>query len=320
MCVIVAIAVIGGWCYEAAADDVLKEADLSLSAGYRVDKLDWNIAGNIYGQNPNILSELKWDDLEIYQTKAKGQLVLGSPRFTYFDALFRGAVSYGWIDDGENQDSDFKGDNRTLEYSRSYSSTEGDNVFDIDVGVGPRFTIGSGILKITPLGGYSYHKQNLNMTNGVQVVSRFDLDPHLAAPGPITGLDSTYEAKWHGPWVGVDLEVAPCRNLIVKGSFEYHWADYEAEANWNLRTDLANPVSFEHDADGDGIVVAAAVTYDFWQHWAVEISGDYQDWQTDPGLSRTYVVSPTPGVGITRLNEVNWQSYSLMLGITYRFL
>ncbi len=319
LCLIVTIAGIGGGNGEAAGE-VIKEANLSLSAGRRFDQLDWSIAGDITGQNPNILSELTWEDLEIFQVKAKGQVVLGSPRLPYFDAVLMGGVSYGWIDDGDNQDSDYIGDNRSLEFSRSNSSTEADNVIDINVGVGPRFTLGSGTLKISPLGGYSYHEQNLNITNGLQTVSRSDLDPDVVSLGPLTGLDSYYETQWYGPWAGIDLELASGNKLIVKGSFEYHWATFEAEADWNLRPDLAHPASFVHDADGEGIVVAATVTYDLWQHWAVEISGDYQDWQTDPGISRTYVVSPSPGVGVTRLNEVNWESYSLMLGITYRFL
>ena len=40
---------------------------IELSNGYRVDRLDWNIAGNLAGTNPNVLSELTWRDIEIYQ-------------------------------------------------------------------------------------------------------------------------------------------------------------------------------------------------------------------------------------------------------------
>ena len=39
------------------------ETEFVFSAGYRKDELDWNIAGNINGNNPNILSELTWEDL-----------------------------------------------------------------------------------------------------------------------------------------------------------------------------------------------------------------------------------------------------------------
>jgi len=51
------------------------ETDFTLSTCYRVDELDWNIAGDINGNNPNVLSELAWDDVESYQLKFQGSLV-----------------------------------------------------------------------------------------------------------------------------------------------------------------------------------------------------------------------------------------------------
>ena len=43
--------------------------------GYRADDLDWNIAGDINGNNPNVLSELTWDDVKSYQVKLQGSAV-----------------------------------------------------------------------------------------------------------------------------------------------------------------------------------------------------------------------------------------------------
>ena len=42
---------------------------VAVSAGYRLDSLDWNIdgRGNPVGSSPNILSELQWRDLDIFQ-------------------------------------------------------------------------------------------------------------------------------------------------------------------------------------------------------------------------------------------------------------
>ena len=74
------------------------EFDFSLSNSYRKDDLDWNIAGNRSGNNPNILSELTWDDLEIYQLKFQAKTVV--PKIFYL----RGSFAYGWIFDGQNQD------------------------------------------------------------------------------------------------------------------------------------------------------------------------------------------------------------------------
>ena len=77
------------------------ETEFVITGGYRADNLDFNIAGDINGNNPNIISELTWDDLESYQLKFQGSLV-------WPDIIaLRGSVNYGWIYDGKNQDSDY---------------------------------------------------------------------------------------------------------------------------------------------------------------------------------------------------------------------
>ena len=78
------------------------ETEFVFTGGYRRDDLDWNIAGDINGNNPNILSELTWDDIESYQVKFQGSLVW--PKII----ALKGSANYGWIFDGENQDSDFR--------------------------------------------------------------------------------------------------------------------------------------------------------------------------------------------------------------------
>jgi len=167
------------------------EVDFTLSAGYRVDDLDWNIAGDINGNNPNVLSELTWDDVESYQLKAQGSAV-----WPNIIAL-RGYANYGWIFDGDNQDSDYLGDNRTFEFSRSNNSTDDDDVLDASLAIGYPIRFGRAVIgTMTPLLGYSYHEQNLNITDGNQTI------PNL---GPFPGLDSSYETEWKGPWIGFDL-------------------------------------------------------------------------------------------------------------------
>jgi hypothetical protein len=308
-----------------ARAEVVRNLDFQLGAGYRQDQFDWNIAGTPQGTSPNILSELEWKDLEIYQLRAKGKAVVGLDNFPYFDACVKGSLGYGWIVDGDNQDSDYLGDNRTFEFSRSNNETEDDDVFDAALAIGPRFGFREGMLIVTPLVGYSYHEQNLRITDGVQTVANQALADAVLGPGevvlpplgPFPGLNSTYEAEWYGPWLGVDLEIRPSGRLTLTGSVEYHWADYEAEADWNLRSDLAQPTSFKHSADGEGIVLTAAAAWSLGERWSVELSYDFADWETDPGRDQVFLADGT--VGGTRLNEVNWESQAIMLGATYRF-
>jgi hypothetical protein len=290
------------------------EAEIGLSAGYREDEFDWNIAGNSSGNNPNILSELTWEDLQIFQVGVHAKTVIGRAFY------LRGKFDYGWIFDGDNQDSDFAGDDRTLEWSRSNNNADDDDVLDASLGIGYQFRLAKDKCRVTPLVGYSYHEQNLRLTDGVQTVSEPGLAPPGVTPpplGPFGGLDSKYEAEWKGPWVGLDVSVRPTEKLTMMATFEYHWADYEAKAKWNLRTDLNQPKSFTHDADGEGVVASLGLAYAVVKKCSLNLTFNYQDWSTDPGTDKTFFADGTTAK--TRLNEVNWESYAVMLGVSYRF-
>jgi len=99
--------------------------------------------------------------------------------------------------------------------------------------------------------------------------------------------------------------------------FEYHFADYYAEADWNLRTDFEHPKSFTHEADGRGLVFTVGAEYNLNDNWTLDVNADVQDWRTEAGIDRTFLSS---GIATdTRLNEVNWESYALMVGATCHF-
>ena len=70
--------------------DILKTAQLSLLTGYRADNLDWNIAGNIDGENPNVFSELVWDDLNVWQGQAEGNVDVAIEKIPWFSIYLRG--------------------------------------------------------------------------------------------------------------------------------------------------------------------------------------------------------------------------------------
>ena len=284
------------------------EGDLELITGYRVDDLDWNIAGNASGTSPNIVSELTWRDLESFQLKLGGKGTIN--RVFYL----RGSAAFGWVLSGEVQDSDYNGDNRTQEFSRSISSADDSTVLDATVAFGYPFKLASDRFRFIPVVGFSYSEQNLTMKDGVQVLSQ---PPQTQPIGPIAGLDSTYDTKWYGPWAGVDLSFKASNKILLFAGFEYHWADYKAEANWNLRTDLAHPKSFEHEADGTGILITAGGDYIFAAPWSLGLEVNYQDWSTDAGIDRQFNSDGT--MAVTRLNEVNWESFAIMLRVTYRF-
>lgn len=289
--------------------------DLGIAGGYREDRLDWNIAGDSRGQNPNVLSELKWRNLEIGQVKLQSKFTL--PRWFHF----RGSAGYGWIANGDNRDADYLGDDRTFEYSRTDNHADQGSVWDFSAAAGYPFAFGREIvIALRPLIGYSYHRQNLSITDGDQTIATPGLTQNA---GPFAGLDSHYDARWYGPWAGVELgvEAAVPDGFIrrVEGFLagEVHRADYRAQADWNLRQDLAHPNSFRHRANGVGYVLSAGLNLFVAPRWALTAEATYQSWSTNQGRHRVYFADG--GTANTQLNEVDWRSVALSIGLAYRF-
>jgi hypothetical protein len=293
------------------------DIEFTLTAGIRTDDLDWSIAGN----GVNVLSELSWTDVESYQITIANRTRLKNNIYS------RGAFSYAWIQDGTVRDSDYGQDNLTAEWSRSISETTNDEAWDLSAGVGYSFFFMKDRITLSPLLGLSYHKQNLRIKNGNQTLSGvnpFVIGSNPPSVGPLSSrLNSTYLARWFGPWIGCDLSYKPkMRAPIHHGmefrlSLEFHWADYDGEGNWNLRSDLQHPKSFEHDTNGFGIAVSSQCMISLAEHWDLTFTASQQDWSTDSGTDRKYLSGG--GTSATKLNEVNWSSFSFMVGTTYQF-
>jgi len=292
------------------------ETEFTLTTGIRSDDLDWSIAGN----NVNYLSELTWSNVDSYQISLANRTQLKNRLY------FRGAFNFAWIQDGTVRDSDYGQDNRGGEWSRSISDTTGDELWDLSGGGGYSFYFLQNRLTISPLVGLSYHKQNLRIQNGNQVVS--GANPFGGSNPPATGpldsrLDSTYFARWFGPWIGCDLRYRPkikpnvYHAMELRLSLELHWADYYGEGNWNLRSDLAHPKSFEHETYGYGISITGQWLINIANQWDLTFSASHQDWSTDDGTDRKFLSGG--GTTTTRLNKVNWESTSFMVGVTYHF-
>ncbi len=297
-------------------------AIFKLTAGWRQDDFDWNVAADASGTaTPNILSELIWRDVTMYEAKAESEVTLpdGWLRGTHFEGL----VSLAGIFDGEVQDSDFAGNNRTLEFSRSVGDADEGNAQAYSLAVGYKFEAERFLdtgwrdtsLFMTPVVGYAYRSTDFSFGDSNLVVSRDFGENFSGGPlGPITGLDSSYDAEWKGPFIGLGLGgVYGTHRIGLKG--QYHFADYEAEANWNLRDDFAHPRSFIQGADADGIVLSADYGYEFSENLLLNLQASYQDWTTDNGYDVIFFSDGTASNG--RLNEANLQSQAYHVGLAY---
>ena len=304
----------------------IESSGLDLGLGYRSDQLDWSISGDTNGGNPNILSELNWEDLEVFQLQATGWLELGELPFLKRNSLVLVDISFGKILGGDVQDSDYALDNRQFEWSRSVNDSDEGFTIDLSGAAGPTFELNmfKGI-SITPLVGYGFNMQALSMTNGEQTISNpfirwwfFGPDAEMPpAVGKIPNLDSSYTAYWYGPWLGVNVDYQASKKIKMTVGIEYHWVEYFAQADWNLRSDFAHPVSFEHETTGTGLVWNFKGSYQLNEKWSWLCSGNIQNWETESGTDRTFFSDGR--VGKTRLNHVNWNSYALTTGVQYQF-
>ena len=303
----------------------IESAGLDMGVGYRSDKLDWSISNGSDGGSPDILSELKWDNLHILQFQGTGWLELSELPFLKRNSLLIAEISLGKIYSGDVQDSDYAENGRTYEWSRSVSDADHGMTADFSAAFGPIFELekASG-LSVTPLVGYAFNMQALKMSDGEQVISsnstRQQYFPTAGLPPPvgeISGLDSSYTAYWYGPWLGLNTDYQASKKFKMTAGVEYHWVNYFAQADWNLRSDFEHPVSFEHDANGNGVVWNLRGQYFLDEKWSWLLKGNIQRWKTDNGTDRTYFDDGT--VGRTRLNKVNWHSYSLTTGLQYLF-
>lgn len=290
---------------------------LALSAGERFEAFKWSIADS--SASPNIRSELKWSDVRSHQVRFGGRMQLS--HFLYGRAY----VDYAWIRSGRMRDSDYDGDNRTLEYSRSLSETNADHLWDIAAGVGYPLAFRNERIFAAPMVGFSFHRQSFRITNGRQLISE---DASETPPvGPLDSrLNSLYTAEWQALWLGCDLRyaMAPMPGTTSAMAFElslkyFFLADYSAEADWNLRGDLRHPVSFEQDADGSGLSIQIKWLLPIVRHLDMSFAFDYSRWATDSGTDTFYPADPANPAQTTPLNEVVWESRSIMIGLLYRF-
>ena len=290
------------------------ETAFALGTGYRQDSLNWSIEGP--DGFPNILSELKWKDIKLWQVSARAkQTLLG--------LCLNAEADYAFAFEGKNRDSDYLGDNRTLEFSRSYSDASNGHAFDLSASLGWNINFFISPLSICPQIGFSYHEQHFTMRDGV-----YEIDLFNGNNGPFDGLDSSYTARWQGPWIGVESCFCLYCPLSIYGGVRASALRYNARGHWNLRTDFAD--DFRHEGYGYGLFGRLGVQYEFAPCIAIGILGSYQEFRVCHGHDRMYFnVDFVDGNGnsivsgvessSTRLHQVEWRSFRIQIYLALNF-
>ena len=289
------------------------EYKLDLDYGMRVDQLNWNIAGSLSGSGPNVISELRWHNVSFHQASL-GYRFIGDDRW-----YIKGYTSKAWGFSGSFEDSDYNGDNRSLEFSRSSGDSNRSSAEDFSLAIGQQIRIDNRI-GITPLVGFSSHRQNFTMANGNQTICDASGSPNSCnvGLGPFSGLNSTFTTHWRGPWLGLDIRVAAAKRWTTYAELEYHYSYYDAQANWNLRNDLDHPISHSQNAIGQGTHLGLGLSYAMLTPDTFFNVGFKQS-RNSTQAGTHYFHNADDTISSQRLNNVNWNSSMITIGITSQY-
>jgi Protochlamydia outer membrane protein len=287
----------GAFAFWADATDSL----LEIGVGYRQDRLEWKLGRSdccsYSGESEDInlfttpvQSKVKWHDLRIWQIEAAGKYV------TCDNLYLRATGDYGWITSGKNRDRD-NGYSDNNSYGDSWSSNSRSHVkghvYDADIAVGYQFKWCDDAFAIYPLVGYAWNGQHFhdNCLDESSGCGDYSYGYDYSSYG---GNNSSYHARWNGPFVGFDFDYrfgCGCdMDWQLFGTYEFHWTEYHASANWRYNPQLCN--GFKHHADcGYGNVFDIGVRWDFCECWTLAVKGEFRWYWADRGHDSAKIAS-----------------------------
>lgn len=271
------------------AQDLPGKLQLSVSGGYRRENLRWSIAGNANGQNPNVLSELRWQSVA-------GPVTGIQLQYRFFNRWqLEGAYERTFFLSGKVADTDYGGNDRTNSvYAQQFNANKG-GADRWRAGLAYQLSVNSKF-SITPSAGYSLFHQALYLVGNTAT---------------LTDLNSSYKTSWSGLYGQVLCATALTKKLSMNAGFRYNQVRYRASANWNLIREFSHPESFRHTANGYGINIHTALLYRASHMHSIGIQGSYSHWQTGRGIDELYLANG--GSEQTQLNEVRSTSWQVMV-------
>lgn len=274
------------------AQSIEKSLQLDISTGYQQENFHWSISGNLSGQNPNVLSELKW-------MKVGGQQIAASANWNFYKRLVVYAdYSRQFISSGTVNDADYDADNRSnTTYNQTFNANKGNtSLWNLGAGY---VIFNSRRFSLIPFVGYGESKELLRLLN------RGAMFPDL---------NSSYTPQWKGVFFRLTSSALITNKLKFKADLTYHQVSYNSNGDWNLITSFQHPVSYHHHANGYGIQAGGKLSYGITNHIAINLGGGYFTWQTGHGTDELYLSSGQ--VDKTQLNEVTRKGFRVSGGLS----
>ncbi len=284
------------------AQTVQRGGGVSLKVASRVDSLQWSIPGS--GGYPNIYSELSWWALLSVGASLRALYTSGN-----FEVLVEGGL-YRTLT-GNNTDYDYLGQNRTAVLAYSQNSAGGGLMADAKLAFG--YTeldpLGDGQMHFSLVAGPYVSLQNLVIRDGTQ------FDSSHPDGMSLSGISSTYDALWCGPWVGFSVGHVSSNGTRLSGRLDAMFAFYSSTADWKRRTDFAHPVSFRQWALGGGAKLSFEAVLPLSGHMRWIFSAALGLMTTAPGTDLLFESNGSEVFGT--LNGATWTTISLSAGIAF---
>lgn len=291
---------------------------MQVHTGLRQDQLTWSIAG-IDGK-PDVLSELTW------RHQNMGEIGL-SGRMTHLQGwVLDGAMALGFVGKGEVQDSDYAGNGRTQEYSRTLSKTSGGASMDAHIESGYRLRwLG---IEMDVLGGWTVHQQSfeLGMTHALIRCKQegevaVECLPSNALENVAFDADSRYRANWHGPRLEMGFRVPMGSDIGLTLGTAREQLRYRGVGSWTGRDDFQHPDSFIHEAKGSASEWRAMIDWR-WNKGVMTVGARSLTGSTDAGSDTTYFSEEAAKkFGGSRVqvpfNGAKWRSQMVWLSLAW---
>jgi hypothetical protein len=260
--------------------------EIGLVAGYRQDNMRIEGTNSFGGTSVTELSDTKIHYLEL---SGRANIRQGF--------YYRGSIAVGWYYDGTFSASEDGDDGAPGMFPlglRPYALTgtvDGNMTFDVTGGVGYQFSLFKDRLQFAPLGGYSFHKNDVRTSE----TTFTEIDGgDTSIEGPSTGFDT----DWLGPWVGFDANgwITPVWSMQVE--FEYHWLNIDGAQRL-----VAPSFRESRSGNGGGVAWGVGMRYRFGRYFTGELKYRGRSW--DAQTARSF--------------QVKWESTILTAGLIVQF-
>jgi hypothetical protein len=270
-----------------------KELTLETGTIFNISNFDWSIAGNLEGNSPNILSELKFNNIASLGCYFKGNYT--PVTYLKFSIFFQ----QNKVINGNGSDIDYKEDNRTNPtFEKKFRSNKGDFML-FKGGVGTPVHLSTKVT-ITPSLFYYLTKQKLYILSNL-----------------MEELRSTYRANMKGIEISIEGNIQLNKIIYSSLTISHHFVDYKAEADWNLIDVFKHPLSFSQTSKGSGLEVNVLLEGSISRVFSIIVSGSLNTTTIRKGTDTSYLI--TGNDVSTQFNGAKNILYGLGVGIRASF-